>query len=256
MQLFHKEYPGPGKPLIVMHGLFGMLDNWHNIARKLSEKYHVFLLDLRNHGQSPHADTINYPIMADDLFEFMQDQGLANAAILGHSMGGKVAMEFALKFPEKVSKLIVVDIAPVRYKPGHNEIFDALFKLDIKDQNKKRSDLDKELSVGIPEFGVRQFLMKSLDRKEEGGYNWKFNLQALYDHYDEILAEIETGRTYSDQTLFIRGGNSPYVQDQFLSQIEAHFPNYELETIAGSGHWVHAEKPDELLKSVNGFLHG
>lgn len=250
MQLFHKEYPGPGKPLIILHGLFGMLDNWHNLARKFASQYHVFLLDLRNHGQSPHSDAMNYPLMADDLWEFMREQNIPQAYILGHSMGGKVAMEFALRFPEKCLKLVVVDIAPVKYKPGHNDIFKALFALDIANAEKSRKDLDEDMTPLIPEFGVRQFLLKSLERKEEGGYLWKFNLEAIHSHYDEILAELEGDRSYGGPTLFIRGDNSPYVQDSALAQIEAFFPNYQLETIKDAGHWVHAEKPVELIELV------
>ncbi len=237
-----------------MHGLFGMLDNWHNLARKFASHYHVFLLDLRNHGQSPHADAINYPLMADDLWEFMKEQNIPQAYILGHSMGGKVAMEFALRFPEKCLKLVVVDIAPVQYKPGHNDIFKALFALDITNAEKSRKDLDEDMTPLIPEFGVRQFLLKSLERKEEGGYAWKFNLKAIHNHYEEILAELKDDRSYGGPTLFIRGGNSPYVQESALPQIEALFPNYQLETIEGAGHWVHAEKPVELIDEVEQFL--
>jgi len=237
-----------------MHGLFGMLDNWHNLARKFASHYHVFLLDLRNHGQSPHSDAMNYPIMADDLWEFMREQNIPQAYILGHSMGGKVAMEFAIRFPEKCLKLVVVDIAPVQYKPGHNDIFKALFALNIDDPEKTRKDLDEDMTPLIPEFGVRQFLLKSLVRKDEGGYFWKFNLEAIHNHYNEIIAELEGDRSYGGPTLFIRGGNSHYVQDSALSQIEAMFPNYQLETIEGAGHWVHAEKPVELIEEVEQFL--
>ncbi len=254
MQLFHKEYPGPGTPLIILHGLFGMLDNWHNLARRFSEKYHVFLLDLRNHGQSPHSDSINYPVMADDLWEFMNSQGLSSAYILGHSMGGKVAMEFALKYPDKCRKLVVVDIAPVAYKPGHDEIFKALFGLEIDNPEKTRKELDEDMTRWVPEFGVRQFLLKSLERKEEGGYRWKFNLEAIHRHYDRIIEGIKIGRQYPGEALFIRGSESPYIRDRNLPDIEALFPRYRLITVAGSGHWVHAEKPEELIHAVDEFL--
>lgn len=254
MQLFHKEYPGPGKPLIILHGLFGMLDNWHNIARTLSEEFHVFLPDLRNHGQSPHNTTMNYAVMAKDLLDFMEEKGLGKAAIMGHSMGGKVAMEFALQYPEKCSELIAVDMAPVEYEPGHNEIFDALFKLDITNPEKSRKELDEELTKGIPEFGVRQFLLKSLVRKEEGGYEWKFNLQGLFDSYDSILAPIAAGRSFEGPALFIRGERSGYVKDEYLPIIKELFPAMKLETVAEAGHWVHADKPAELMLAVKSFL--
>ncbi len=254
MQLFYKEYPGPGPVLIIMHGLFGMLDNWHNLARKFSEKYHVFLLDLRNHGQSEHSDEMDYSLMADDLREFMLEHFIPSAVILGHSMGGKVAMEFALNYPELTQKLIVADIAPVKYKPGHNEIFDALLNLDIQDESKTRGDLDQELQVKIPEFGTRQFLMKSLARKPEGGYEWKFNLKGLYANYEKILAAPKADTAYEGPTLFIRGGASPYVRDEHLELIASLFPNYTLVTLDGAGHWVHAEKPAELIAAVEEFI--
>ncbi|MBI1221223.1 MAG: alpha/beta fold hydrolase [Bacteroidetes bacterium] len=254
MQLFYKEYPGPGKPLIIMHGLFGMLDNWHNLARKFAEEYHVFLLDLRNHGQSPHSDAINYPLMADDLWEFMNQQGISRAYVLGHSMGGKVAMEFALRYPDKCEKLVVVDIAPVRYKPGHNDVFEALFHLDIDNTQKTRKELDEDMQEWISDFGTRQFLLKSLVRKEEGGYYWKFNLPAIHKHYDEIIAEIPGNRSFKHPTLFIRGSNSPYIKDDYRRAIAELFPDSSLVTIEGAGHWVHAEKPRELIGTVEQFL--
>lgn len=252
--MFYKEYPGPGKPLIILHGLFGMLDNWHNVARKLAETYHVFALDVRNHGQSPKSDVMNYAVMADDLWEFIKDHGISQAHIMGHSMGGKMAMEFALRYPEKCSRLIAVDIAPKRYKPGHTEIFEALFKLDIANPEKSRKDLDTELQQRIPDFGVRRFLLKSLERREEGGHRWKFNLEALHTHYAKINGELDDNRSYPGPCLFIRGGKSAYVQDEDLTQIASFFPDYRLETVEGAGHWVHAEKPEELVEVVEGFL--
>lgn len=254
MQLFYKEYPGAGEPLIILHGLFGLLDNWHNVAKTLSETCHVYSLDVRNHGQSPKSAAMNYAVMADDLWEFMKDHRIAKASVMGHSMGGKMAMEFALRFPEKCAKLIAVDIAPKRYKPGHNEIFDALFRLDINNPEKSRKDLDTELAEGIPNFSVRQFLLKSLERKEDGSYQWKFNLQALHTHYSLISGELEGNRTYEGPSLFIRGSKSDYVQEEDLASIGSMFPNYQLETIEGAGHWVHAEKPGELVEVVKGFL--
>ncbi len=253
MQLFYKEYPGPGQPLIIMHGLFGMLDNWHNLARSFSENYHVFLVDLRNHGQSPHSSDFSYPLMAADIAELMQHLGLSKAAILGHSMGGKVAMEFALENPEKCSELIVVDIAPVQYRPGHDDIFAALFSIDLKDGTRKRSELDEEMAKYIPEFGTRQFLLKSLVRDGDG-FAWKFNLDALHHHYEKIIAGIEGARDYTGPTLFIRGSESRYVRDEHWSRIEELFPLAKLSTVEGAGHWVHAEKPQELIQLVKEFL--
>lgn len=231
-----------------------MLDNWHNLARTFSESYHVFLLDMRNHGQSPHSSAINYPLMADDVWEFMREQGMAKAYILGHSMGGKVAMEFALRYPDKCEKLIVVDIAPVAYKPGHNDVFEALHHLDITNAEKSRKELDQEMQQWLPDFGTRQFLLKSLVRKPEGGYYWKFNLPAIYDNYNDIIAAIKGDRVYKNETLFIRGSESRYVKDEYRQEIANLFPASSLVTILGAGHWVHAEKPAELIQAVKDFL--
>lgn len=254
MQLFYKEYPGPGKPLIIMHGLFGMLDNWHNLARKFSETYHVFLLDLRNHGNSPHSSQMNYSIMADDVWEFLQSQGLSAAYIMGHSMGGKVAMEFALKYPQKCLKLVVVDIAPVTYKPGHDTIFKALFELPIGEAGLSRKDLDQIMAKQIPEFGVRQFLLKSLARSEDETYYWKFNLKALFDNYSAILKELDGNRSYGGPTLLIGGSLSGYIRDEHQDKINTLFPNHQLTMIEGAGHWVHADRPNELIDKVTSFL--
>jgi esterase len=253
MQLFYKEYPGPGAPLIMMHGLFGMLDNWHNIARQLAENYRVFLLDLRNHGQSPHSPEMSYPLMAADLSEFMEARKLDKACVLGHSMGGKAAMEFALSYPGKCEKAIVVDMAPVAYKPGHDTIFKALFQVDLHNGNKTRGELEKEMAAFVPESAVRQFLLKSLAR-EGDGFVWKFNLDVLYRNYDAVIAPVTGERSYDGEVLFVRGSRSDYVQEAHLPEIKRLFPQFRLETIAGAGHWVHAEKPAELVQAIKNFL--
>lgn len=253
MQLFHKKYGESGTPLLILHGLFGMLDNWHNLARTLGEKYQVYLLDLRNHGQSPHSDEMDYALMADDIKEFMDDNSMEKAFIMGHSMGGKVAMQFALSYPEKAEKLIVVDIAPVKYPPGHNEIFEGLFSLDIANAA-TRKELDEKLAEKVPEFSVRQFLLKSLARDEQQNFSWKFNLQSIYDNYDLIIDNIPATGTYEGPALFIAGGESSYVQEEYTGAIRELFPEAEILIIAGSGHWVHAEKPAELLTAVATFL--
>ena len=254
MQLFYKEYPGPGEAIIVMHGLFGMLDNWHNVARQLSADFRVITVDLRNHGQSPHSEDMNYEVMAEDIGELLDTLGLQKANLLGHSMGGKVAMKFALTRPERTGSLVVVDMGPQTYPPGHNEIFMALLQLDISDGEKKRSSFDEELAGEIPEFSVRQFLLKSLSRSHEGQYYWKFNLPVLYKKYEQILSPITSEQPYVGPALFVRGAKSGYIKDADATTIRQLFPSATIKTVEGAGHWVHAEKPAELLVLLRNFL--
>lgn len=252
MELNYKSF-GQGEPLIIMHGLFGSLDNWQTLAKKFGEHFQVFTVDLRNHGRSPHAEEMNYALMARDIAGFMTAQGLPEAHILGHSMGGKVAMQFAIDFPSLTKKLMVVDISPSTYSGGHHEIFEALFALNLE-EIESRKDADEQLQSGIPEFGVRQFLLKNLTRSKEGGYVWKMNLQVIYDHYLDILAPIQSPEAYEGPCLFVKGGKSGYITEAHEPKIKALFPNCRIETIAEAGHWVHAEQPQQLLDVVTSFL--
>lgn len=252
MQLNYKTY-GQGDPIIILHGLFGTLDNWQTIAKRLAEHYSVYLLDLRNHGRSPHADEFNYPVMAEDVREFMESHWIYGAYIIGHSMGGKVAMQLALEYPDLVKKLIVVDIAPKTYPSGHDAIFEALLGLELKNIQ-HRKEADDFLKTKIEEFGVRQFLLKNLSRSKAGAYEWKMNLPVIHQFYPEILKNIETEDTFDKPTLFIRGGQSDYIGINDLPLLQEYFPEAVLETVEKAGHWVHAETPEELLKIVLNFL--
>ncbi|MEZ4960220.1 MAG: alpha/beta fold hydrolase [Saprospiraceae bacterium] len=253
MELNYKTF-GQGDPVIILHGLFGTLDNWQTIARKLAEHYSVYILDQRNHGRSPHSETHDYPSMAEDLRQFMESHWMYDGAhVIGHSMGGKTAMQFALDHPDLVKKLVVVDIAPKAYNGGHHEIFDALFSMDL-DKIADRSEADSLLAEKIKEPDVRLFLMKNLSRKKEGGYEFKMNLPALYKHYDDILAAVSGEHPFEGPSLFIRGGRSRHMEDGDEVLIKKLFPQAIIETVAGAGHWVHAEKPEELLKLVGKFL--
>lgn len=252
MELNYKQF-GQGEPIIILHGLFGTLDNWQTIAKQLSENYMVFIVDQRNHGKSPHSDEFSYKIMAEDLKEFMFQHHIYEATIIGHSMGGKVAMRFALDYPDMVTKLIVVDIAPKKYKGGHETIFEAMFELDL-DNLKDRKSIDEALKVKIPEDGVRLFLMKNLARQKEGGYRWKMNLPVLYENYQEILSTLEAEEVYDESVLFIRGENSNYIKDDDILDIQELFPLMQLETVSNAGHWVHAENPKVFLEKVHIFL--
>lgn len=252
MKLNYKEF-GQGEPLLILHGLFGTLDNWQTLAKRFAENYTVYIIDQRNHGRSPHIEEHSYPILAEDLREFMEEHFMYKANILGHSMGGKAAMQFAMTYPEMVNKLVVVDISLRKNEVGHTDIFKALFSLNL-DEIKDRKEADKQLEVLVPEYGTRQFLLKNLTRKKEGGYEWKMNLKVLFEEYEEVLAAVKGGEILEEPALFIRGGKSDYVRDEDWAEVIEFFPQAQLKTVKNAGHWVHAEQPEELFHLVFDFL--
>ncbi|MEW6731081.1 MAG: alpha/beta fold hydrolase [Acidobacteriota bacterium] len=252
MILNYRSY-GRGSTLIILHGLLGSLDNWHTLSKSFAESFQVLTLDQRNHGQSPHHNEFNYQVMAKDLREFMQLQGLGQAHLLGHSMGGKTAMRFALDYPDMVDRLIVIDIAPKAYPPQHNEIFAALYALDLKTFH-NRKEIDMALATGIPDFAIRQFLLKNISYNEATGFKWKMNLDAIYKNYEKINEAIKADHKFTHPTLFIRGGNSHYIEVADEALIKTIFPAAVIATVKGVGHWVHAEAPQELAKLVLDFL--
>ncbi len=254
LELNYKTF-GQGPPLVILHGLFGMLDNWQGVARKLADDYSVYLVDQRNHGRSPHHPAMDYPCMAEDLLHFMESQWIFKSHLIGHSMGGKTAMQFALSHPHMVDKLVVVDIAPKPYSGGHQDIFDALLGIDLH-QIQERNEVYERLKHRINDYGVLQFLLKNLSRTKKGGYEWKINLPALHQNYENVLASVEGDEPFEGEALFIRGEKSNYIREDDFSLILSLFPNARIETVHGAGHWVHAERPEELLKLVQGFLAG
>jgi esterase len=252
IELNYKEF-GQGNPVMVLHGLFGTLDNWQTIGRQLGEHFNVYTLDQRNHGKSPHADEFDYTILAADLQYFMESHWIYKSHIIGHSMGGKTAMQFALHYPDMVDKLVVLDIAPKSYAGGHELILDTLNAIDLT-QIQDRKEAEAFMMERISEFGTRQFLLKNLTRNEKSGaFEWKMNLPILKKEYDNILGNIDDG-VYEGETLFIRGRNSDYIQDHEIENIKQYFPNMTLKTIENAGHWVHADQPKELLALVQDFL--
>lgn len=252
MQLNYKTF-GQGPPLLILHGLFGTLDNWQTLAKRWAEHYTVFIIDQRNHGRSPHMDAHSYPLMAEDLKAFMEANWMYEANLLGHSMGGKTAMQFATHFPDMVNKLIVVDIAPKKYPGGHETIVEALNDLNLA-TIEDRKQADSILAERIADFGVRQFLLKNLTRNKEGGYRWKMNLPILTRDYEAILENITADENFDGPTLFIRGAASNYIDDTDLPLLQKNFPAAELKSVADAGHWVHAQKPEELFQLVSTFL--
>ena len=252
MQLNYKTF-GKGDPVIILHGLFGTLDNWQTIGKKLAEDYMVFLVDQRNHGRSPHFSEHSYSLMADDLRTFMESEWLHQAYLIGHSMGGKTAMQFALDYPEMVEKLVVVDIGPNQNKSNHQAVFDAFYSVDV-DLINSRNEAADLMAKKIDDPEVLQFLLKNLSRRKEGGFRWKMNLEALERNYSAILANVEGEDNYPGETLFIKGGKSDYLQESDLKEIRQQFPIAEMVTIPRAGHWVHAEAPNELLELLELFL--
>jgi pimeloyl-ACP methyl ester carboxylesterase len=252
MELNFKVY-GQGEPLIIMHGMFGMLDNWQLIAKKLSETFMVFLVDLRNHGRSPHSEEFGYQIMSDDLLRFMNENWIHHAHIVGHSMGGKVAMRFALENPDMIDKLVVVDIAPKTYEGNHESIIDALIGLDLSKLT-SRTDAEIYFRKLINEESTIQFLLKNLSREKDGNYRWKMNLPVIVSKYQEILGHEHTDEQFDGPTLFIRGQNSDYINPDEFNDYKHNFPDAKLITISNAGHWVHAESPDAFLKELLNFL--
>jgi pimeloyl-ACP methyl ester carboxylesterase len=243
---------GTGKPLIILHGLFGSADNWLSIAKSLEENFTLYLLDQRNHGDSPHSDTWDYKSMATDLKEFMEAEGLEKAYFLGHSMGGKTVMKFALTHPEMVDKLVVADIAPRPYPVHHQTILEALNAVDIKNLGSRKEAEDK-LAEYIPERGVRQFLLKNLTRKE-GAFAWKANLPVITEKIENVGEVITAEVPFSGPVLFMGGANSDYIKSSDKEDIEALFPDNRIIHIKNAGHWLHAEQPEAVVATINAFL--
>ncbi len=255
MKLFSR-IEGSGRPLIILHGLFGMSDNWLTHAKHYAELgFEVHVLDQRNHGQSPHSDEFSYQLMADDLLEYMADHNLDKACIIGHSMGGKVAMLFASQHPEKVERLIIVDIAPKSYPIHHQQYIDAMRTLDF-DVISSRSEADKELGKHIENFAIRQFMLKSLYWVEKGRLAFRFNLDAIENHLDMVGEALLDDAEYLGETLFINGGQSNYIVPGDEELIHQHFPIAHIYTIKNAGHWVHAEAAEEFSEVTTKFLLG
>lgn len=245
---------GQGKPLIIIHGFLGMSDNWKSFGSLYAaEGFQVHMLDLRNHGKSFHSDEFNYSVMSNDILEYCQHHNLSKISIIGHSMGGKVAMLFATTYPEIVEKLIVADIGPKYYAPHHDDILAGLNAVDFSTKP-DRTQVEEILYPFIPDFGTRQFLMKNLYWVEPGQLAFRFNLPVFNAKIESIGEALPEGNHFDKPTLFIRGGNSKYILDTDLSEIKKHFPIFELATIPNVGHWLHAENPKLFFEETARFL--
>jgi pimeloyl-ACP methyl ester carboxylesterase len=262
------QYPvfvvaGQGPPLFILHGLFGSGDNWRSVVKPLTEHFTVYFVDQRNHGRSFWSDRHDLPSMKQDLHNLFLDFGIERAPVLGHSMGGKVAMLFALSHPELVESLIIVDMGMKEYPPHHTEVLAGLHTVDLA-RVESRQEAEKALGLHISDLATRQFLMKSLYRKQwydgpgildKETWEWRFNLAVLTKQYAHILESVELpGRHYDGPTVFIRGAKSKYVLDADWPSILPYFPKATLVTIPEAGHWVHADKPAEFVAAVQRFL--
>lgn len=253
IQLNFKSF-GEGRPIIFLHGLFGMLDNWQTFGKKMAENgYEVFLIDQRDHGKSPTTEAFNYKLLANDLKDFVVDQGLNSAIIVGHSMGGKTAMQFAVDWPYLVDKLIIVDIAPKEYPNGHQAIFDALLDYDLA-TIQSRSEVYEYLKSKLEDESTIQFLLKNMNRLPEGGYQLKMNLELLYKEYSNIISNVTIKDTIKVPTLFVKGALSNYIIKDDEMVIKSLFANVIIKEIPNASHWVHADQPQELSNVFTEFL--
>ncbi|MBU2097464.1 MAG: alpha/beta fold hydrolase [Gammaproteobacteria bacterium] len=256
MKLNFKQYSSVGEPLLILHGLFGSLQNWAWHCKKFADYFAVIALDMRNHGASPHDDSMDYPLMAKDVLEFMDDHDIASAHVLGHSMGGKVAMQLALIAPERIKRLVIADVAPVQYggeRGEHDEIFEGLCAIDLAALG-SRADADTQLAAHVSDEVVRQFLLSNLVRGDSGGFRWRINLPVLKACYPKLREAPVADKPYTGDVLFLRGDLSDYILPSHRDEVLRHFPKAKVKTITQTGHWLHAEKPETFNRLVTDFL--
>lgn len=252
MELLHSKILGSGKPLIILHGFLGMSDNWKSLGNRYAENYEVHLIDQRNHGRSFHSEEFSYNKMVDDLKNYLNHYNLEKNIILGHSMGGKTAMQFALTYPDFIEKLIVADIAPKTYPPHHQYILKALSEVDFSIQ-KSRKEIENILKKYIAETGVVQFLMKNVYRKEKTELAFRFNLKVLNEKYNEVISTFKSEKVFKKPTLFLKGSNSNYISNEDIVSINRNFSNSKIKEIKNAGHWLHAEQPQEFYEETMMF---
>ncbi len=252
LKLHHKQQ-GEGPCLIILHGLFGSLDNWQSISRQLAGQFCVYTLDLRNHGKSPHSEYFNYDIMAADLAAFIKHQHVEPVNLIGHSMGGKVVLQLLKEHPQLIRKSMVLDIAPRAYPEVHGQIFKAMLELDLQ-KCKSRTELDQNLSPEIDDPRVRQFILKNVDRNQNGIFEWKLNLQSIHSNYMHIASAISFEKPLQAEIAFVRGAASSYIKDSDQMAMRETFPNASFFTVENAGHWIHADQPEQLMKIICSYF--
>ena len=252
--LLHSQILGEGTPFIILHGFLGSGDNWKSLGLQWAELgYQVHLVDQRNHGRSFHSNEFTYKAMSNDLYAYCKHYNLQNIVLLGHSMGGKTAMEFATVHPEKVSKLIIADISPKAYPPHHQDILKGLSSLDFETLT-SRGETDVALSKYIPQIGVRQFLLKNLYWVSNGKLGLRINLPVLIKEYDTVGDTLSKDAIFEKETLFLKGEKSGYIIPMDEIVIKKHFPKAIIETVSKAGHWLHADNPTEFYDKILEFL--
>lgn len=252
--MLHSRIEGEGKPLLIIHGFLGTSDNWKTLSGQYAANgFMVHALDMRNHGKSFHSDEFTYDAMVQDVFEYCNEHQLSKVDLIGHSMGGKVTMFFAVKYQERVNRIVIADIGPKYYRPHHQDILAGLNAVDFS-AKPERSDVEAILSQYIDDAGTRQFLMKNLYWKEPGQLAFRFNLPVFNEKIDAIGQALPDGSTFDGPALFLRGDKSAYIRDQDFTLIKTHFPNAEIKDIANSGHWLHAENPQQFMVETLLFL--
>lgn len=240
---------------MILHGIFGLSDNWATIGRRLAERFEVYIPDQRNHGQSPHSDTFNYYALTDDLTGFLDDRQIMKATLIGHSMGGKVAMNFALERPSRVDRLVVIDISTRKY-PGrqqHIEILNTMMSVDF-DKVETREDIEKMIAGKIPSERIRQFILKNVYRLGKKRLAWRLNAGAIYDNLENVFEGIASPLKFNKPALFIKGGRSEYITREDYELIRKNFPAAEFRVIEQASHWIHADAPDELCTILSDYL--
>lgn len=252
--ILYAKVEGSGFPLLILHGFLGMSDNWKTLGVQFANAgFEVHIVDLRNHGRSFHSDVFTYESMTQDVFEYCKANKLSKIHLIGHSMGGKVAMNFAVNHPDRVDKLIIADIGPKYYPPHHQDILKGLAAVDFT-KKPERNDVEDVLKKHIAVASVRQFLMKSLYWKEAGQLDFRFNVPVFIKSYEEIGIKLPSHFHYKKPTLFIRGGVSNYILDEDLQDIKKQFHEAVFETIPNVGHWLHAENPSAFYELTLKFL--
>ena len=257
MLLRHRQYSGEGEPLLILHGLFGSQANWGWHARHLAQRFAVYGLDLRNHGASPHDEHMSYPAMAGDVGEWLDARGMESCHLLGHSMGGKVAMQLAFAEPERVGKLVVADIAPVDYTvsavQSRHPALTAMLQLPLRRMN-NRAEADEYLRHSIPEEQVRSFLLTNLERLPQGGYRWRLNLAAIEANLAALSSAPEASEPHPGPALFLFGEKSAYLRFDHQLEIRRLFPAAEIQLLPDAGHWLNVEQPRASLAAIGQFL--
>ncbi len=253
MDILHSKIIGKGEPLLIIHGFLGMGDNWKTLGTKFAENHEVHLIDQRNHGRSFFEDEFNYEVLVNDLLQYIDHHQLGKSIILGHSMGGKTTMLFAVTHPEKVKKIIIADIGPKFYPTHHDLILEGLSAIDFSIQ-KSRNEVEEVLKNFIPEWGIRQFLLKNVYWKTKEQLAFRFNLSSLIENIDEIGTALPTLEVFEGKVLFLKGENSGYITNDDIALIMTHFPKAEIKTVKNAGHWLHAENPTDFYNYVVDFI--